>query len=53
MSAVVLAALGGQEVIGWLDTAEFELTGDAAKAQHWAPFVLDTEGDGKRRGRDG
>ena len=38
---------GGQEVIGWLDTAEFERTGDAAKAQHWAPFVLDTDGNGK------
>src|SRR6185312_4627983 len=38
---------GGQEVIGWLDTTEFEGTGDAAKAQHWAPFVLDTDGNGK------
>jgi hypothetical protein len=38
---------GGQEVIGWLDTAEFERSGDAAKAQHWAPFVLDTDGNGK------
>lgn len=38
---------GGQEVIGWLDTAVFERTGDAAKAQHWAPFVLDTDGNGK------
>jgi hypothetical protein len=39
---------GGQQVIGWLDTAEFERTRDAAKAQHWAPFVLDTDGNGKR-----
>jgi hypothetical protein len=38
---------GGQEVIGWLDTAVFEQTRDAAKAQHWAPFVLDTDGNGK------
>lgn len=38
---------GGQQVIGWLDTAEFERSGDAAKAQHWAPFVLDTDGNGK------
>lgn len=54
---------GGQQVIGWLDTTVFERTGDAAKAQHWAPFVLDTDGNGKldrwtepgqptRRGRD-
>lgn len=38
---------GGQQVIGWLDTREFERTGDAASAQHWAPFVLDTDGNGK------
>jgi hypothetical protein len=38
---------GGQEVIGWLDTTEFERTGDAAKAERWAPFVLDTDGNGK------
>jgi hypothetical protein len=38
---------GGQEVIGWLDTGEFLRTGDAARAQHWAPFVLDTDGNGR------
>jgi hypothetical protein len=38
---------GGAEVIGWLDTRNFDATGDAAAAQHWAPFVLDTEGKGK------
>jgi hypothetical protein len=38
---------GGAEVIGWLDTQQFDATGDAAAAQHWAPFVLDTEGKGK------
>jgi hypothetical protein len=38
---------GGAEVIGWLDTQKFDATGDAAAAQHWAPFVLDTEGSGK------
>ncbi|MGA2562059.1 MAG: carboxypeptidase regulatory-like domain-containing protein [Steroidobacteraceae bacterium] len=38
---------GGAEVIGWLDTQKFDATGDAAGAQHWAPFVLDTEGKGK------
>jgi hypothetical protein len=37
---------GGAEVIGWLDTQQFDATGDAAAAQHWAPFVLDTEGKG-------
>ncbi len=38
---------GGAQVIGWLDTRKFDATGDAAAAQHWAPFVLDTEGKGK------
>ena len=38
---------GGQEVIGWLDTDKFMQTGDAAAAQRWAPFVLDTMGTGK------
>ncbi|MGA2777886.1 MAG: carboxypeptidase regulatory-like domain-containing protein [Steroidobacteraceae bacterium] len=39
---------GGREAIGWLDTKKFDLTGDAAAAQGWAPFVLDTNGNGKR-----
>ena len=36
-------------VVGWLDTKKFDETGDAQKAQGWAPFVLDTTGTGKRR----
>ena len=38
---------GGHEVIGWLDTKKFDLTGDAAASQGWAPLVLDTNGNGK------
>jgi hypothetical protein len=38
---------GGHEVVGWLNTKKFDLTGDAAAAQGWAPFVLDTNGNGK------
>ncbi len=38
---------GGHEVIGWLDTRTFDRTGDAAAAQGWSPFVLDTDGNGK------
>ena len=38
---------GGHEVIGWLDTKKFILTGDAAASQGWAPFVLDTNGNGR------
>jgi hypothetical protein len=38
---------GGGPVVGWLNTRVFDETGDAEKAQGWAPFVLDTSGDGK------
>jgi len=37
----------GASVAGWLDTKVFEDTGNAEKAQGWAPFVLDTNGNGK------
>ncbi|MEA2902998.1 MAG: hypothetical protein QOI12_385 [Alphaproteobacteria bacterium] len=35
-------------VAGWLNTKLFEETGDEVKAQGWTPFILDTNGDGKR-----
>jgi hypothetical protein len=38
---------GGGELAGWLDTKVFDETGDAEKAQGWAPFVIDTNGNGK------
>jgi len=38
---------GTGPVAGWLNTTVFDETGDAAKAQGWAPFVLDTSGNGK------
>jgi len=38
---------GGGPVVGWLDVRKFDATGDAAAAQGWAPFVLDTNGNGK------
>lgn len=38
---------GGAQVIGWLNTKVYEETGDAAKAQGWCPYVLDTNGNGK------
>ena len=34
--------------IGWLDTQKFLATGDEATSQGWAPFILDTNGNGKR-----
>jgi len=39
---------GTGPVAGWINTRVFEETGDAAKAQGWSPFVLDTNGNGKR-----
>jgi hypothetical protein len=39
---------GTGPVAGWINTKLFDETGDAAKAQGWSPFVLDTNGNGKR-----
>lgn len=38
---------GSGPVAGWINTRVWDETGDAAKAQGWAPFVLDTSGNGK------
>jgi hypothetical protein len=35
-------------VLGWLDRKVFEETGDEERAQGWTPFILDTNGNGKR-----
>ncbi len=39
---------GTGPVAGWINTRMFEETGDAARSQGWSPFVLDTNGNGKR-----
>jgi hypothetical protein len=39
---------GGPGAVGWLNRRLFEETGDEVKAQGWSPFVLDTNGNGKR-----
>jgi hypothetical protein len=39
---------GTGPVAGWINTKVFDETGDAAKAQGWSPWVLDTNGNGKR-----
>jgi hypothetical protein len=39
---------GTGQVAGWVNTRVFDETGDAARAQGWSPFVLDTNGNGKR-----
>jgi hypothetical protein len=38
---------GSGPVVGWLNTKIFDETGSAEKAQGWAPYVLDTNGNGK------
>jgi hypothetical protein len=38
---------GSGPVAGWVNTRIFDETGDAQKAQGWAPWVLDTNGNGK------
>ena len=38
---------GTGPVAGWVNTKVWDETGDAAKAQGWAPWVLDTNGNGK------
>jgi hypothetical protein len=39
---------GTGPVAAWLNTRMFEETGDAAKSQGWSPYILDTNGNGKR-----
>ena len=38
----------GPGVIGWFDAKVFEATKDERRSQGWTPFILDTNGDGKR-----
>lgn len=38
---------GANSVVGYVKTKVFEQTGDAAKAQGWCPYILDTNGNGK------
>jgi len=38
----------GPGAFGWINRKMFEETGDEARSQGWSPFVLDTNGNGKR-----
>ena len=38
---------GSGPVAAWINTKVYDETGDAQKAQGWAPWVLDTTGNGK------
>ena len=44
------ASAGGPQsgAAGWLNVKMFEATGDEVKSQGWTPFILDTNGNGKR-----
>lgn len=35
-------------VVGWLNTKMYLATGDEKRSQGWTPFILDTNGNGKR-----
>ncbi|MBI2188448.1 MAG: carboxypeptidase regulatory-like domain-containing protein [Acidobacteria bacterium] len=39
---------GGGQVLGWVNTKMWDQTHDVAKSSGWTPFVLDTNGNGKR-----
>jgi hypothetical protein len=38
----------GPGVVGWLNRKMYEETGDEQKSQGWTPFIMDTNGNGKR-----
>ena len=42
------AGVVGPGVIGWLDVKKFDATKDEQASQGWTPFIVDTNGDGKR-----
>ena len=44
----VSSGVQGPGAVGWLNRKMFEETGDEVKSQGWSPFVLDTNGNGKR-----
>ncbi len=39
---------GNNEVVGWLDVKKFDATHDEQASQGWSPFIIDTNGNGKR-----
>ena len=46
------SGIGGPGVVGWLNRKMFEETGDEVKSQGWTPFILDTNGNGRRDAED-
>ncbi|HSB68823.1 MAG TPA: carboxypeptidase-like regulatory domain-containing protein [Candidatus Methylomirabilis sp.] len=44
----VSSGVTGPGAFGWLNRKRYEETGDEVKSQGWSPFILDTNGNGKR-----
>ena len=44
------SGVGGPGVLGWLNRKMFEETGDEVRSQGWTPFIVDTNGNGRRDG---
>ncbi len=44
----VSSGVTGPGAVGWLDRKMYEETGDEVRSQGWSPFVLDTNGNGRR-----
>jgi len=42
------SGVSGPGAFGWINRKMFEETGDEVRSQGWSPFVLDTNGNGKR-----
>jgi hypothetical protein len=42
------ASGGGAGAIGWLNRKLYDETGDEQRAQGWTPYILDTNGNGRR-----
>lgn len=42
------SGVAGSNVVGWLNRKMFDETGDEQKSQGWTPFILDTNGNGRR-----
>ena len=39
---------GGNNVLGWVNSAVYDKTGNEELAQGWTPFIIDANGNGKR-----
>jgi cytochrome c5 len=44
----ISSGVTGPGAFGWINRKMFEETGDEVRSQGWSPFVLDTNGNGKR-----